>query len=92
MLSLLIDRFGGNYKGHMCADPPPPLVSQNQKLAYPLSHPSLEGRLTPWMNERESCEHPVLFVTNADKMAAALKDLYGQFLLYRVHFGLLLAL
>ena len=57
-----------------------------------LGQPSLEGMLTPWVNERESRKYPVLFVTNADKMAAALKDLYGQFLLYRVHFGLLLAL
>ena len=42
-------------------------------------HPSLEGRLTPWVNERESREYPFLFVTNADKMAATLTDLYGQF-------------
>ena len=30
---------------------------------------------------------PVLFRFNADKMAAAIKDLYGQFLRYRVNFS-----
>ena len=46
----------------------------------------------PWVNAQETHVHPVLFVTNADKMDAAFKDLYGQFLLYRVKFGLFLAL
>ena len=40
----------------------------------------------PWANEQESRKHPVLFDTNSDKMAAVIKDLYGQFLRHRVHF------
>ena len=56
------------------------------------SHPFLEGRFTPWVNAQESLQHPVLFVTNVDKMAAAFKDPAGRFLLYRVQFGLILAL
>ena len=51
-----------------------------------LLHPSLKGRFTPGVNEQESRRPPVLFDTNADKMALAFKDLYGQFLRYRVHF------
>ena len=53
------------------------IISKKIPTAY--IHPSLEGTLMPSVNERESREHPVLFVTNADKMAAALNNLYGQF-------------
>ena len=55
-------------------------------------HPSLEGRCTPWVNAQESRQHPVLFVTNADKMVLAFQNLVGRFLRYRVHFGLFIAL
>ena len=34
-------------------------------------HPSLEGRYTPWVSAQESRQTPVLFVTNANKMAFA---------------------
>ena len=51
------------------------------------THPSLEERPTPWVTERESRQHPILFETSVDKMVAALKDLYGQFLRYIVHFS-----
>ena len=43
-------------------------------------HPSLEGWLTLWANEQEIRQHPILFDTNTDKMAAAFKDFYGKFL------------
>ena len=48
-----------------------------------LQHPSLEGRCTPWVNAQESRHHPILLVANADKLAAAFKDLVGRFLRYR---------
>ena len=35
----------------------------------------------------ESRQQTVLFVTNADKMAVAFKDLIGTFLRHRVQFG-----
>ena len=54
--------------------------------------PSLEGRCTPLVNANESLHHPVLFVDNVDKLAAAFKDPVGRFFWYRVQFGLLLAL
>ena len=49
-----------------------------------LQHPSLEGRWTPWVNAQASRHHPVLFVSNADKLAATFKDSVGRFLWYRV--------
>ena len=45
--------------------------SQYAQSQLPRWHPSLEERLLPCVNERERHEHPVLIVTNAEKMAAA---------------------
>ena len=57
-------------------------------LCNTLLHPSLEGRYTPWVSAQESRQPPVLFVTNANKMALAFMDLYGRFLRNRVWFVL----
>ena len=61
-------------------------------LSTVTAHPSLGGRCMSWLNTQESRHHPVLFVTNADKLAAALQDHVGWFLQYRDQFGLFLAL
>ena len=58
------------------------------------THPSLEGKWTAWVNAQKSRHHHVLFVTNAEKLAAAFMLMVPveRFLLYRVSFGLFLAL
>ena len=55
-----------------------------QVLQRGLQHPSLEGRYTPWVSAQESRQPPVLFDTNANKMALAFMDSYGRFLRNRV--------
>ena len=63
---------------------------KNNKMDVVPTHPSLEGRCTPWVSEQESCQPPVLFVTNANKMALVfIMDSYRQLLRDRVWFGLL---
>ena len=66
-----------------------PCIFSSINHANPIA---LEGWCTPWVNAQESPQHPVLFVTNADKMVLAFQNLVGRFLRYRVHFGLFIAL
>ena len=61
----------------------PGLLLPEPNILFP-AHTSLEGRYAPWVSAQESRQPPVLFVTNANKMALAFMDSYGRFLRNRV--------